>query len=148
MTSPATTFAGSVNPFTGLGTLPSILAAARAAESTSNTTQDSMTQPKPAKPPKPAVTREYIDPDALVVCDDPMPSGRAAPDKYAAVFDQLKLGQCVKCKPDQVSLISGAMRKWAKQRSKPCIVRATARYPSDGQGRVWLLADPKAKARK
>ena len=145
---PATTFAGGVNPFNGPGTVPARQAAAQADGSTSTTTTtDAMTKPTSAKPAKPRATREYIDPEALVVCDDPMPSGRAAPDKYAAVFDQLKLGQCVKCKPEQVSLISGAMRKWAKQRGKACIVRMTARYPKDGQGRVWLLADPKAKAK-
>ncbi len=93
-------------------------------------------------------TRGEIDPAALVICDDPLPAGRASPGaKYVPLFVKLKPGQAVKCKPEEVGRVSNAMRKWIDQNNLPYVTRLQARYHSDGAGRVWLLPAPeKAEA--
>jgi hypothetical protein len=90
-------------------------------------------------------TRGELDPSALVICDDPLPAGRSSPGaKYVPVFASMKPGQAIKCKPEEVTRVGHAMRKWIAQNKLPFVMRLQARYHADGLGRVWLLADPKA----
>lgn len=87
--------------------------------------------------------RAELDIDALVVCDDPLPVGRASPGaKYVPLFSGMKPGQAIKCKPEEVYRVGHAMRKWITQNRLPYVMRAQARYHSDGLGRVWLLDAP------
>ena len=98
------------------------------------------------KRPRPTVAD--IDPDKLEICNDAPLDGRARPEwKYGPVFSRLKPGQCIKCEPNQAPTLATALKKWVVDKKLPCVVRATSRY-TDGKGRVWLLADPKAKDSK
>jgi hypothetical protein len=88
-------------------------------------------------------TRGELDPAALVICDDPLPAGRASPGaKYVPVFAAMKPGQAIKCKPEEVTRVGHAMRKWIAQNKLPFVMKLQARYHADGQGRVWLLETP------
>jgi hypothetical protein len=93
-------------------------------------------------------TRGEIDPAALVICDDPLPAGRASPGaKYVPVFSAMKPGQAIKCKPEEVARVGHAMRKWITKNKLPYIFRLQTRYHADGMGRCWLLPAPeKAEA--
>lgn len=85
-----------------------------------------------------------IDPDKLVICNDPMSATRARTgNKYGDVFGKLKPGQCIRCEPNQAPVLSTALKKWIEDKKLPCITRYTSRY-EDGKGRVWLLAQAKA----
>lgn len=87
-----------------------------------------------------------VDPKSLEVCNDPMPEHRATPgEKYNELFSSLKPGQCIKCRGDQAPHVAGAMRKWIKKYGFSYSVRMTKAYPSDGQGRVWMLLDESAR---
>lgn len=106
-----TTFAGNRNPFTGAY--------------------------MPKNPP-----RKHADPDTMEICNDPIPSYRAKPKgKYDEMFAKLKPGQCIKCKPDESQKLAHAMRGWAQDHAKTCVVRSISDY-GDGMGRVWLIAGP------
>lgn len=87
------------------------------------------------------------NPDALEICNDPLPAGRASSGKkYDATFSALKPGQAIKCTPADVGRVAGALRKWLEQKgSKTDTVRTIKDY-GDGKGRVWLLKAPKAGA--
>lgn len=88
-------------------------------------------------------TRGELDPSALVICDDPLPVGRASPGaKYVPVFTAMKPGQAIKCKPEEVTRVGHAMRKWIAENKLPYLMRLQARYHADGQGRVWLIEAP------
>lgn len=97
---------------------------------------------------KPATAE--TDLDSLVICDDPLPKSRANPgNKYAPIFAQLNVGQCLKCKTEDVGRVGNAIRKWIENNQLPYTFRVMRRYHSDGQGRVWLLSAPeKAEAPK
>jgi len=98
---------------------------------------------KPAKKPM-----TIIDPEALEICDDPLPTARSAPEgKYSAKFAALAYGQCLKCPPGAAPKIATALKKWLDVNKKPGSVRSTLRYADDGTGRVWLIA-PQQKALK
>lgn len=88
------------------------------------------------------------DLDSLVICDDPLPAGRASPGaKYVPVFSAMKPGQAIKCKPEEVARVGHAMRKWITKNKLPYIFRLQTRYHADGMGRCWLLPAPeKAEA--
>lgn len=50
------------------------------------------------------------DPDTLEICNDPLPSHRAsAGNKYTPTLKALKMGQAIKCKPEEVGRVAGAM---------------------------------------
>lgn len=84
---------------------------------------------------------KLIDPDTLQICDDPLPGCRAKKGrKYADLFKGLQHGKAVKCKPQQVGQISGALRKWIEDGHTTGLVRSMRDY-GDGMGRVWLIAD-------
>ncbi len=97
---------------------------------------------------KAATKRADLDPSALVICDDPLPAGRASPGaKYVPVFSAMKPGQAIKCKPEEVARVGHAMRKWITKNKLPYIFRLQTRYHADGMGRCWLLPAPeKAEA--
>ena len=98
---------------------------------------------KPAKKPM-----TIIDPDALEICDDPLPTARAMPDgKYSAKFAALAYGQCLKCPPGAAPKVATALKKWLDANKKPGSVRSALRYGDDGTGRVWLIA-PQPKTLK
>lgn len=83
------------------------------------------------------------DMDAMTICDDPLPAGRASPGaKYAPLFSKLRPGQCIKCKPDDVARLGNALRKYLEQNKLPFIMRTVRQYHTDGQGRVWMLEKP------
>lgn len=85
------------------------------------------------QPPKPT------DPATLTICNDPLPAGRASPEpKYAAKFRELKIGQALKCKPEEVGRIAGALKKWVSEQPGGGMVRSIKNY-GDGMGRVWWL---------
>lgn len=83
--------------------------------------------------------RPRIDIDTLTIEDVPPPASRKVANKYDLFFAKLKVGQCVKCTPDQVGPIGNSMRSWLKRHKKPGSVMA-ARVCDDGFGRVWWIA--------
>lgn len=90
--------------------------------------------------------RAELDIDQLQVCDDPLPVARSMPNaKYGPLFAGMKPGQAIKCKPEDVMRVGHALRKWIALNNLPLIMRAQARYHSDGQGRVWMLNAPAQK---
>lgn len=89
--------------------------------------------PMTKRPPNPT------NPETLKICNDPLPLGRASPGfKYAGVFAQMTLGQCVKCAPAEVGRVSGALKKWISMQSQGGVVRTIKNY-GDGMGRVWWV---------
>ena len=92
------------------------------------------------KPEKKATV--YVDPDQLVIADDPIPAGRSLPKgKYDAIFEALKFGQCIRCKVGEASKIGHALDKWLERHGKRGIVKTMMQY-DDTSGRVWLLPKP------
>ena len=84
---------------------------------------------------------QMIDPDALEICNDPLPAARAMPEgKYTAIFSKLQFGQSIKCPPGAAPKIATALKKWLEVHKKQGTVRSAIRYGEDGTGRVWLIA--------
>lgn len=82
---------------------------------------------------------QNVDASTLKVCDDPYRPERArTAGKYDAIFDGMKFGQAVRCETKDTAKVSTAMRKWAQERKKKIVVRATKHF-DDGMGRVWML---------
>lgn len=101
-------------------------------------------QPKP-EPAASKATRKRteLDVEQLVICDDPLPASRASPiNKYVPLFSSMKVGQAIKCKPEEVARVGHAMRKWILENKLPYIYRLQSRYHADGMGRCWLLDAP------
>jgi len=85
------------------------------------------------------------DPDTLQICSDPMPKHRAsAVNKYEKTFAAMKMGQSVKCKPNETGRISGAMRNYIKAKKLNAICKTMKTY-DDGMGRVWMLENVAGK---
>lgn len=78
------------------------------------------------------------DPSTLQICDDPLPAHRYSSKKYDDVLSQMKIGQCLKCKLDEVERISGAVRNFIKEKKLKAKVCSVKDY-GDGFGRVWML---------
>ena len=109
MKPPCTTFVGTTNPFTGASLL------------------------------KPATKRSLPDVSAMRITSDPVPpSFHRGRDKYGPLFEQLKPGQAVACKPAEVSAVAYALRKWLKAKSSECTVLSTSKFTAD-EGRVWMM---------
>jgi len=76
------------------------------------------------------------------ITSDPVPAkfsrGR---EKYGPLFEQLKPGQAVACKPVEVSAVAYALRKWLKARSSACTVLSSSTFtvPGGVEGRVWMM---------
>lgn len=102
--------------------------------------------PVPTTRKKGLAPMEYADIDSMQITNDPV-IGRTnvAKDKYSALFERLKLGQSIKCQPADAPKVANAMRKWVKDNKIRAAVRAVRKYPADGLGRVWLLANEPAK---
>lgn len=82
---------------------------------------------------------KQIDPALLEICNDPIPSHRASPgNKYEAVLKTMKIGQCIKCPPEAVGSVAGAVRKWITVNKLPATVKSMTNF-GDGSGRVWML---------
>lgn len=81
------------------------------------------------------------DPASLVICNDPLPSHRASPgNKYEPTIRAMQVGQAIKCWPNEVGRVSGAMRKYIEANGVKAKVASTKRYEADGLGRVWMVA--------
>jgi hypothetical protein len=85
----------------------------------------------------------FVDPDTLVICRDPLPKGRVNLNKYGMVFTKLKDGDCLKCEPEEVGQLANGLRKWLKSVGREGQVRTVKFYPTDNKGRVWLMAADK-----
>lgn len=97
--------------------------------------------------PKVASPQRHIDHTGFVICDDPLPTGRPlGMGKYDDLFQQLGRGQAIKCPPEAVASVQHALRKWVKAQNVTQVLIKTCKDYGDGLGRVWLLAEPGAKA--
>lgn len=98
---------------------------------------------KPAKAPQTGkAVYQPIDPATLTICNDPVLSTKpVVGTKYGDILAALKVGQAIKCPPNAVGHLCGAMRKHIKTMGLTHIVRSTKDY-GDGLGRVWMLAAP------
>ena len=160
-----TTFAHGINPFTGLGAMP--------------TTQPKPTMQTPAKPaktkradedystpytppvatPAPVLTATpvntptdragkkpaaYVTLDELSITNDALPASRTLPiHKYHAVLAGMKMGQCVRCPTASVGKVAGAMRKFIATQQMHAQIKSVTRFEGDqGFGRVWMLPAP------
>lgn len=88
----------------------------------------------------------FVDTNKLSICADPIPAGRAIiKGKYDHLFKEMKPGQAIKCDPDSVQRIRGAMVKFFNVRGIKGMNVKTMRDYGDGMGRVWMLAAPEKK---
>ena len=79
------------------------------------------------------------DPATLEICNDPLPTHRAsAGNKYAEILKAIKPGQCIKCSPEEIGRVQGAMRKFVQTHNINATVKTIKNY-GDGKGRVWML---------
>ena len=76
---------------------------------------------------------------------DDKPVQRSMPvGKYAAVFEHAyKTGQRIKCPSQSIQAIGNGARKWVEKHGHAAKVSAISRYPTDGMGGVWVLAEQK-----
>jgi hypothetical protein len=107
--------------------------------------------PKRGRPPKAApvdpvdqADKHQIDAvSGLQITNDPMPLRKALlVSKYESLFANLQPGWCIQCPPGlrEVGRVSNALRKWHEARGRKAVIRTCAKYPKDGQGRVWLVS--------
>lgn len=89
--------------------------------------------------------RPRVDPNNLTIERNiPLPAARAVRNKYQQLFGRMEPGECIKCKPDEVTSVSNAMRKWIDDNNKRGqLMVVSQRYCKSGQGdeyvgRVWL----------
>lgn len=97
----------------------------------------------PKKPrAKPAKLIKVDVADLQVTDDKPVLTRVKQGNKYQALFESMKPGQCVKCRTEETQTVSQAMRKWILENRDvtKLKVKAVMRYPEDGMGRVWLMA--------
>jgi len=156
---PRTTFANGINPFQGLGAIPStkpreIMQKPARKNATLIKDEDYSTPYKP-----PAVVSEqmkkkmiYIDPKDIQITDDELPASRCVPlNKYNNVFGKMRLGQSLRCTTENIGKVSNAMRKYVELNGmkKKAVVRTVTKYTDPktkiedvGYGRVWMLAAP------
>mgnify|MGYP000435061616 CR=1 FL=1 len=111
-----------------------------------NQVKTSWIQPKPqrAKP----IKLVKVDPAQLQITDDkPVITRVPTGNKYLALFESMKIGQAIKCKPEETMTVAQAMRKWILETKDvtKLRVKAVAKYPVDGMGRVWLVQNEARK---
>ena len=102
--------------------------------------------PKPAR--KKPVKMVKVDVADLQVTDDkPVVTRVKLGNKYQPLFESMKPGQCIRCRPEETQTVAAAMRKWILENRDvtKLQVKAVMRYPEDGLGRVWLM--PKESTR-
>lgn len=91
-----------------------------------------MTIKKPAQP---------VDVASLSIASDPLPACRSAvPNKYAEILSGLKVGQNIRCQPNDIGKITSALRKHIDQKKLSNVRIVSQTRGTDGLGRVWLLA--------
>lgn len=87
---------------------------------------------------------KLVDVASLVIVNDPIPSTRATVTaKYGELFGKMKLGQAIKCQPDEAGKIGHALNTWLKKNGKPGMAKTCRRYEADNLGRVWLVKGSK-----
>lgn len=96
----------------------------------------------PKKPRAKPVKLVKVNPADLQVTDDkPVATRVKQGNKYQALFESMKPGQCVKCRTEETQTVAQAMRKWILENRDvtKLHVKAVMRYPEDGLGRVWMM---------
>ena len=81
---------------------------------------------------------DYVDVSEIKIETTPIPTKRRFNNKYDALFDQMKMGQNLRCKPEDVECVSQAMRKFIRQTKIEAHV-ISEKQAKDGYGRVWLV---------
>lgn len=83
---------------------------------------------------------------ALDIVDDEPPTDATPPGgKYVHLFATMKVGQAIRCEPDDVPRVAAALREWLRRNSLRETLRASevthhkAALPGTPAGRVWLL---------
>jgi hypothetical protein len=69
----------------------------------------------------------------------PFPASRIVASKYSDTFSAMRLGQCIKTEPENVSRISAAMRKWLSNKGRKDVVVRAVKKMDDGFGRVYMM---------
>lgn len=84
--------------------------------------------------------RDTIDTSTIVIEDTPY---GVVDNPYAPIFDKLKVGQCVRCNPDDINRVYWAMYKWvnASSYAETRMIRRKKKC-DDGYARIWLLPKP------
>lgn len=102
-------------------------------------------------PKKPTTSTRRVDPATLEIADDPLPSVRLITNKYWPIFGKMKVGQNIRCRPDEVQPVANALRKFVEMHKiahKGNPARVISQYNApDGIGRVWL-AEGEAPSKK
>ena len=89
-----------------------------------------------------------INPEALEICDDPLPTARAMPDgKYSASSPRWPTAM-PQMPARRSAQDSHRPEKWLDVNKKPGSVRSTLRYADDGTGRVWLQPQNPRRSRE
>ena len=83
----------------------------------------------------------FCDVSKLEITNDALPIGRMknTVNKYDELFSSLKVGECIKCQPVEVSKIAHALNTWLARHNKTNAVRSCKHYDTDQLGRIWLL---------
>lgn len=93
--------------------------------------------------PKPGGrNRPRIDISTLKVKKNvPLPVGRNIVGKYNSYFDKLVAKDAIECKPDEVSAVANALRKYLRESGKDKTLTIISQKNCDDDlsiGRVWL----------
>lgn len=84
---------------------------------------------------------QFVDLSQLAITSDAIPSKRYQPSyKYNSLFDQMKLGQSVRCPTESIGKVGHALRKYIITKGVRASVKAMTQFDGDpGYGRVWLV---------
>ncbi len=101
-------------------------------------------QPKVSHFPKACRTRKgetHVDVDLLKIeHGTPLPVAvRQSNSKYDALFEKLKLGDCVVCEFDERGKVTSALIKFISKRGLAFKTKSLGRC-EDGHARVWMVA--------
>lgn len=76
----------------------------------------------------------------IEICNDPFVIRKTTGSIYDELFDKLKIGQCLKCKADDVDKTVSALRTYVKRKQLKAKVKSTEMYTNvEPKGRIWLL---------
>lgn len=77
--------------------------------------------------------------DALLIVNDKPRTARVGHEyKHEQTFRAMRLGQGIKCAPNEVSSIASAMRRFIERTGVNAYVKTAPDY-GDGMGRVWMM---------
>lgn len=86
-------------------------------------------------------SKRGVDITKIAVTDVPYEPVRS--EMVNQVFDffdaTMKVGKSIRCEPDSVKNVEGAMRRWLQKRKYTGKVKTVSRHPKDGMGYVWWL---------